>query len=342
MGQMTRLSTSEARRLTAVREILPLADGPADELGALSTLAKEMFGTSRAAVHILDADWMHIVHQSGEQINECARDISACNIVVTNNETFVIPDLADDPHWRDMPYVNDSPNIRFYAGTPIELEPGLPIGAFCLTDTKPRSFGNDEQESLRRFATLAGALLRLQKANFVMSLAENELRDAAMTDPLTGFYNRKALDLVVDAQLYEALRENDTFGALYLDMDGFKAINDTLGHPAGDQVLQDAAKRIRESVRSQDTVIRMGGDEFAIFIPRPRAPETLEKIAERLLEAFRQPFDVSGTSVTANLSIGGAIAPQSGNDRNSLLRNVDEALYQAKKAGRNRFISRAL
>lgn len=324
----------------AVREILPLS-GAAQELASLSRLARDMFGTSRAAVHILDDDWLHIVQQSGDEASEFSRDMTTCHVVVLTNELVVVPDLSKDPQWQSMPYVVESPHIRFYAGTPIELEPGLAVGSFCVTDTKPRQFSLDEQASLKRFATIAGALLRLERANFTMGLAQRELRDAAMTDPLTGFFNRNALELVVDEQLRDVLRDNGTFGALYLDMDGFKAINDEHGHDAGDNVLQESAVRIRGCIRAQDTVVRMGGDEFAVFLPRPQAPETLEKIAERLLGAFREPFDIKGTKVVANLSIGGAIAPQAGNDRFALLRRVDEALYQAKKEGRNRFISRA-
>lgn len=340
MAKTTPPSDQDAARLMAVREILPLS-GAAQELKSLSRLAREMFGTSRAAVHILDDNWLHIVHQSGEEVSECARDITTCNVVVLTNELVVIPDLAEEPQWRSMPYVVETPHIRFYAGAPIELESGLVVGSFCVTDPKPRQFSADEQANLKRFATIAGALLRLQRANFTMSLAQRELRNAAMTDPLTGFFNRNALELVVDEQMSEVLRDNGTFGALYLDMDGFKSINDEHGHDAGDAVLQESAARIRRCVRSQDTVVRMGGDEFAVFLPRPQAPETLEKIAERLLNAFREPFVINGRSVVANLSIGGAMAPQAGNDRVALLRRVDEALYQAKKEGRNRFISRA-
>ncbi|NTJ42039.1 sensor domain-containing diguanylate cyclase [Agrobacterium larrymoorei] len=342
MGQSAPWPTNEIERLVGVRSIYPLHDAPNEELSALSHLAKDMFATARAGIHILDEDWMHIAYQSGQQLNSCAREISVCNSVVLNNDVFVIPDMTQDPDWESMPYVSGGPKIRFYAGAPIELDTGIVIGAFCLTDSEPKNFSEQEKENLKRFAKLAAALFRLQKANFTMSLAEIELRSAAMTDPLTGFYNRKALDLLVDEQLRDALRDNDSFGALYLDMDGFKTINDTLGHAAGDQILQDSAVRIRSCIRSQDTVVRMGGDEFVVFVPRPRAPETLERIAERLLDAFRQPFEVHGTEVVANLSIGGAMAPQSGCDRVTLLRNVDEALYQAKKAGRNRFISRAL
>jgi diguanylate cyclase (GGDEF)-like protein len=232
--------------------------------------------------------------------------------------------------------------LRSYAGAPIELEPGLVVGAFCLVDTVPRKFSRTEIDSLRRFALLAAALLRLQKANFTMSLAERELRDAAMTDPLTGFYNRKALEAIVDSQLGAALGANEAFGVLYLDLDGFKTINDTFGHPAGDRVLTEAAGRIRKTVRSEDIVVRMGGDEFAIFMPRPSASEVLNGLADQLLAAFRKPFDVDGNEVGARLSIGGALAPQAGADRATLLQSVDEALYQAKKSGRDRFVSRAL
>lgn len=107
-------------------------------------------------------------------------------------------------------------------------------------------------------------------------------------------------------------------------------------------MLTVAAARIRNAIRSGDTVVRMGGDEFAIFMPHPGTPEVMNGMADRLLAAFRETFDVDGQAVGARLSIGGAIAPQAGADRATLLRSVDEALYQAKKSGRDRFVSRAL
>jgi diguanylate cyclase (GGDEF)-like protein len=99
-----------------------------------------------------------------------------------------------------------------------------------------------------------------------MQFAESELRTAAMTDPLTGFYNRAALPKIVDVGLAAAMTSAQTFGVLYLDMDGFKSINDRLGHATGDEVLRESALRIREVLRADDICLRMGGDEFAIFI----------------------------------------------------------------------------
>ena len=342
MGQSAPWPNNETERLVAVRSILSLGSGPTPELAALSELAQGVFGMPRAAVHVLDEDWLHIAHQAGIQVNECSRDISICTRVVLSNDVLIVPDLGAHPELSFLPYVQGAPQFRFYAGAPIELEPGLAVGAFCILDTSPRQLEPGEVDSLRRFAVLAGALLRLQKANFTMSLAETALRDAAMTDPLTGFYNRHALSVLVDRQMHTALQSNETFGALYLDMDGFKQINDTFGHGVGDRVLYEAAARIRNVIRAEDIAVRMGGDEFAVFVPRPAGSDVLAGLANRLLDAFREPFDIDGQSVRALLSIGGAIAPQAGTDSISLLRSVDEALYQAKKDGRDRFVSRAI
>ncbi len=127
-----------------------------------------------------------------------------------------------------------------------------------------------------------------------------------------------------------ALTANETFGALYLDMDGFKGINDMLGHHAGDEALREAANRIRTVIRSGDIAVRMGGDEFAAFVPNPPNAIALSSVAERLLSAFREPFKIEDIDVRACISGGGAVAPHAGTTRIDILRNVDSALYQAK------------
>lgn len=165
-----------------------------------------------------------------------------------------------------------------------------------------------------------------------MSLAARELRDAAMTDPLTGFYNRKALDAIVDLELGAALCEKDTFGVLYLDLDGFKTINDTLGHAAGDRVLVEASTRIRDAVREDDVVVRMGATNSQYSCRVRIHPRSSTALRKNCSTRFGNRF-MWRVSVLARLSIGGAIAPQAGADRATLLRSVDEALYQAKNRG---------
>ncbi len=336
MGQSVLIPANETDRLVAVRA-LNMAGGSSTtpELSALADLARDIFETPFAAVNIIDEDWQRTAAQAGLQLSECARDLSICTRVVFENEILVVPDLAAHPELRGMPYVTGEPGFRFYAGAPVETEAGLPVGALCILDTRPRELGAGERASLARLALVAGALLRLQKSNLVMGLAERSLRAAAMTDPMTGFFNRSALPTIVDEALEDTLVSGSTFGALYLDMDGFKGINDRFGHHAGDEVLRQAADRIRAVIRGADIAVRMGGDEFAIFIPDPPDAATLALVAGRLVAAFQEPFLADGHTVSARLSVGGALAPQSGRRRVEFLKVVDAALYEAKAAGRN-------
>ena len=211
MGQMMPRPDLELERLVAVRSVVAFKNAETAELKAISQLAQGVFGVARAAVHILDEDWLHIAEQAGLQFQECPRDIAICDRVVVTQNILTVTDLSAHPEFGSLPYVKGAPDLRSYAGAPIELEPGLVVGTFCLLDPHVREYTAAEVDNLQYFATLAGALLRLQKANFTMSLAARELRDAAMTDPLTGFYNRKALDAIVDLELGAALCEKDTF-----------------------------------------------------------------------------------------------------------------------------------
>lgn len=341
MALTVQLPANEADRLLSVRGLISTEGNSTPELASLVQLAKDVFGTPCAAVNIIDEDWQRVACQVGSiPIGECSRDDSVCSRVVYANEVVVVPDLSRHPEFRSFPAILGKPGFRFYAGAPVSLEPDLPVGSFCLLDVEQRDFSDAEIRNLRQFADVASGLLRLQKANFMMEFAEEKLKLAAMTDPLTGFYNRSALVSLIDVMLANALSSQQGFGVLYMDMDGFKQINDKLGHPAGDQVLTHAAKRISECVRAQDVVVRMGGDEFAIFVPDPPGVAALSELSECLLEEFRRPFVVDDNIVTARLSIGVALAPEAGSERLGLLKAVDEALYQAKEAGRDRFVLR--
>jgi diguanylate cyclase (GGDEF)-like protein len=164
-----------------------------------------------------------------------------------------------------------------------------------------------------------------------------ELRHQALHDALTGLPNRT---LIMDriGQLLTRNRRNGTTGAaLYIDLDDFKNVNDTLGHGAGDQLLMAVAARLTGSLRDADTIGRMGGDEFVVLIDGAPMKVSPELVAERLLDVMRQPFDLDGSSLplSINTSIGIAIGDRdSGGD---LLRDADVALYQAKAGGKNRY-----
>ncbi len=337
---MRAFALDEIDRLEAVRSFVFHSEGPTPELEALAKLGQQVFGVSRAAVHIMDEDWLRIASQAGIIVQECARDIAICDRVVDSQKLLVIQDLKDHPVLSDLPYVKGEPHFRFYAGAPIELEPGIIVGTFCLLDTKPRAIETVDIQNLAQFATLGGALLRLQRANFELAASEHGLRQAAITDPLTGFYNRGGLDYIVDMRLASAAAAERPVGVLSIDMDDFKGVNDRFGHPVGDKVLKEASDRIRDCLPPDSAVIRMGGDEFVIFLDNIADLGDLQRVADDLLHAFRIVFEIDGHAVLSRLSIGGLLVTADWCERLTILAVVDEALYDAKQTGRDRAVLR--
>ena len=165
--------------------------------------------------------------------------------------------------------------------------------------------------------------------------AEHQVAHMAVHDALTGLPNRKLFWDRLDQEIRDAERQGSSFAVLACDLDRFKTINDTRGHPAGDALLCTVADRLSAVVRDGDIVARLGGDEFAIILRRLDHPETAKVIAGRAIEALGQPVDLDGYHVTVGVSVGVAIGLQDGSDADTLFKNADIALYQAKAAGRN-------
>ncbi len=173
---------------------------------------------------------------------------------------------------------------------------------------------------------------------------EEQLRHQAFHDPLTGLPNRALFKERVGQALRRARRQGTSPAVLFLDLDNFKTINDTLGHDAGDTVLTAVAARLRESLRADDTAARFGGDEFAILLEDATGHDDPMAAAERLIAAVRAPITVAGREVTTNASVGIAARPAgaagaAGRDRegvDDLLRDADAAMYTAKAAGKGR------
>ncbi|HYC91270.1 MAG TPA: GGDEF domain-containing protein [Thermoanaerobaculia bacterium] len=165
----------------------------------------------------------------------------------------------------------------------------------------------------------------------------DELKARARTDDLTALPNFRAFRERIDAELERADRYPERFGILVLDLDRFKKYNDTHGHLAGNEALRRVAQTIRETVRAVDFPARYGGEEFAVVVPQVDAA-ALSAIAERIrANVERLPAPADGSPVT--VSIGGALYPDDGADREALFRTADERLYEAKEAGRNRVVS---
>lgn len=166
--------------------------------------------------------------------------------------------------------------------------------------------------------------------------AQRELHHLAHHDPLTGLPNRLLFDDRLETAMEHALRNDQRCLLLFLDLDGFKVINDTLGHAVGDQLLRVVADRLTSVLRASDTVARLGGDEFVVLTGSGN-PDYAAQLAEKLLDQLRRPFALSGQSLSVTGSLGIAVFPDNGTDSQQLMRAADMAMYTAKSKGRNRF-----
>jgi two-component system cell cycle response regulator len=156
-------------------------------------------------------------------------------------------------------------------------------------------------------------------------------------DPLTGLGNRRLITKRISAALANARRNQNAMAVIYLDLDGFKHINDTLGHSAGDAVLISVARRLKTLVREEDTVARVGGDEFMITLWQIKNASDVSIVAAKLIESVSKTYNVENHTVTVTTSAGIGIYPEHGEDVDSLMRSADAALYEAKRAGKNAF-----
>ncbi len=166
---------------------------------------------------------------------------------------------------------------------------------------------------------------------------EVRLAHDARHDALTGLPNRLLFQDRFAQVLDSARRRSQHAGLLYLDLDGFKAVNDLHGHAAGDLLLRQVAQRLQDAVRAEDTVSRFGGDEFGIVLASVAQPQDCEQVAGKILQALAQPFDLDGTAVHVRASVGAALFPHHGSDIATLVAHADAAMYAAKNAGKNRF-----
>ena len=167
--------------------------------------------------------------------------------------------------------------------------------------------------------------------------ADKEVQQLAHYDSLTGQPNRILLQERLQYALIRAQRENNKVGVLFVDLDRFKWVNDTLGHACGDELLKDVAKRMQDCVRQEDTVARFGGDEFVIILYGFSGDEEPPHFAQRFLDALSKPITLKGVEINNSASIGIAIYPMDGKDVETLLRNADMAMYSAKEHGRNNY-----
>src|SRR5450756_1793420 len=226
----------------------------------------------------------------------------------------------------------------------IETESYLPVLAVTAQPAhKLRALQSGAKDFVSKPFDLAEVLMRVHNMLEVRLLHEaarnysKMLETLALNDPLTGLANRRLLDDRMSMALIHARRNKSAMAVVYLDLDGFKQINDTLGHGVGDVLLKMVAGRMLASVREEDTVARLGGDEFIIALWHVSGTDDAARVALKVIEAVSQPYDIEGHTVSITASAGVGIYPVHGEDADTLMKSADLALYEAKRAGKNAY-----
>ena len=299
-------------------QVLEAADeAPFDNL---VNLVQQVLPGATGAISIVDRDQCWFMAGRAVGICRTARDFFFYTHAVQRAEPFVVPDVAALPPFSEYSSGQDGSHIRGYAGVPLTAPGGRQVGTLSAIDMAPRVFFDSEVDILRSVARVV--------------VDELELRQIASRDLLTGALSRRAWLDRAASEVARARRHRRPLSLAILDIDRFKAINDTYGHPSGDKVIKKMASLCLSTKRHSDIFGRFGGEEFVLLLPESDAGDALA-VAERIRTRFADtPHDL-GAPAFATVSVGVAALDPDAAGLESLIEQADLALYAAKNAGRN-------
>ncbi|RZA30217.1 MAG: GGDEF domain-containing protein [Proteobacteria bacterium] len=318
----------EHERLAALIALNILETERTADFDVFPALASQLFSAPIAAMSLIDKDRQWFKASVGLDVMENSRDVSFCaHAILCPDEVLYVPDATQDPRFADNPQVVGDFGLRFYAGVPIIGPSGHALGTICVIDSEPRNFSEGALEQLKQLAIGVGSALRLHASM-------QAFLKLSMTDPLTGLENRAGFNKCLSDALTRPGMPGPHVGLLFLDLDGFKSINDLFEHASGDVALQEVAQRLRHVTRTRDKIARFGGDEFCILTEDVQDIIGLGTLAARIHAALAEPFMIDRQVVPLRTSIGIATYPQDATNSEALIRKADAALYEAKRAGR--------
>lgn len=251
-----------------------------------------------------------------------------CNLVLAADDVISIDDVKTSRYEGHPCY--HSFGLESYIGAPVVVS-GKRFGTINFSSAQPRQqpFSEADREFVRLLAEWAGMILERDGADQALRRSEEKMRLLAHRDELTALPNRRAFFSTAQQQQNLAKRKNWSLALLYLDINGFKEVNDSLGHDAGDKLLQGVAERLRSVTRFEEPFARMGGDEFALLL-LDTSQAGASKVAERIAASLEEPFIYSDTTVNIGASIGIAEGEAS-LALDVLLHRADQAMYEAKQ-----------
>ena len=314
----------EFGRLAALHRYDVLDSPRESQFDRITSLVEAVLAVPMCAVALIDGDRQWFKSCVGLDVAETPRNISFCTHTIMTRHPMHIADATLDDRFAGNPLVVGEPYIRSYLGVPLTTPDGYNIGSLCAVDTKSRTFSSEQIALLQSFALVV--------------VDELELRRIAQIDHLTGAATRRSFCLELDKAIEHFQRTGAPATLIMFDVDHFKVINDTYGHSAGDAVLSTVATKLMAALRTGDVLGRLGGEEFGVLLRE--IPDIYAfGIAERfrgIIETSNIP-EVRSRCITASFGVApikhAEITPE------EWMATADQALYSAKRSGRNRCCS---
>ncbi|HKG04769.1 MAG TPA: diguanylate cyclase [Conexibacter sp.] len=315
------MSEVERRRAEAIASLGLLEQAGDSALTALVRLGTYVTGAGAGAVHLFTEESQHRVAAVGAPLGEHPREDSMCRLVVDEEQRVVCADATRDLRFGYSSFVRGPEPVRFYLSVPLRVSGGEVIGTLCAWDTQAREL---DDEQLARFDDVAEqAVWRLE-----LTRIARDVSDAACRDPLTGAVNRLLLGDRLAHAFGRRLRHGGEVLVVVIDVDDFKQVNDTYGHDVGDEVLVAIAQRLTGATRPQDTVARLGGDQFVVVAEVPDTHAALD-VWERIEEAISGTIHVGETAEAVFMTVGATFA-QPGDDPRTAIARADREMYSRK------------
>ena len=362
-------SAKETLRLAKLQSYGILDTLPEQHYDDIAILAAYICQTPTALVSLIDSDRQWFKASVGLNVKETPRSMAFCTHTIQREDVMVIEDTLLHSKFKDNPLVTGEPFIRFYAGAPLITPDGHALGSLCVLDQEPHRLTDKQVHALRvlsqqvvaqielkyqrdqlilssqqleekvreRTAGLTASLHRLLTAQSTLLKREARSRYGALHDPLTSLPNRSYfLERLEQAVQLSHRQPSHRYAVLFIDIDGFKSINDTLGHDVGDELLVYVAKQIQQLLRKSDLVARLSGDEFAVLLDNLFHQEQAITVTKRLQQRLKVPTTILGQTISVGASIGITFSAHGYRTPEAALKDADIAMYEAKKSAKQR------
>ncbi len=365
------LSAKETLRLAKLQDYGILDTLPEALYDDITALAAHICQTPTALVSLVDSDrqWFKSKIGIDADIAETPRSMAFCAYTIQSTEVMVIEDALLHPQFCFNPLVTGAPFIRFYAGAPLITNDGYAIGSLCVLDYRPHRLEQSQIQALtvlsqqviaqielsyqrhqlkqsnqlleqrveERTASLTASLHRLLRAQNTLLNSEARSRRSVTQDLLTQLPNRSYfLQRLTQAIQLNHRQPSHHYAVLFVDLDNFKTINETLGHEIGDQLLVHIAKQLKLLLRESDLVARIGGDEFAVLLDGLPDGEQAIAAVERIQHKLKVPVVIDGQQISIGVSIGITFSNNGYRQPEAALKDADSAMHQAKQRAKSR------